>query len=203
MNQLELTRSFRVGELSIANFLSQIEIFFDKHEPSVLAFISETNRFERLRMEAEELVARYPDPQKRPPLFGMLFGVKDIFHADGFVTHAGSKLPAEGLQGSEAVSVTRLKNAGALVLGKTVTTEFAYFFLVPRATRTTPIIPRAARAAVRRQRLVQVFALLRLVHRPSARSSVPLRFAAWSRSSLRTNAFPATVSFPFRLRSIT
>ncbi|HKJ37681.1 MAG TPA: amidase, partial [Anaerolineales bacterium] len=131
MNQLELTRAFRAGELSIADYISQIESFFEECEPSVLAFLPEENRFERLRKDAEKLVASFPDPSKRPPLFGMLFGVKDIFHADGFTTQAGSKLPAEDIQGSEAVSVTRLKNAGALVMGKTVTTEFAYFFPGP------------------------------------------------------------------------
>jgi Asp-tRNA(Asn)/Glu-tRNA(Gln) amidotransferase A subunit family amidase len=60
-------------------------------------------------------------------------GVKDIFHVDGFVTRAGSEVPAELLQGTEAESVRRLKAAGALIMGKTVTTEFAYF--APGPTR--------------------------------------------------------------------
>jgi Asp-tRNA(Asn)/Glu-tRNA(Gln) amidotransferase A subunit family amidase len=46
---------------------------------------------------------------------------------DGFPTRAGSKLPPEELTGPQAKSVTQLKAAGALILGKTVTTEFAYF----------------------------------------------------------------------------
>jgi Asp-tRNA(Asn)/Glu-tRNA(Gln) amidotransferase A subunit family amidase len=119
--------ALRSGELPITNYLSQLEGYFSAREPSVLAFIPEENRFERLRKEAETLVSRFPDPTKRPPLFGMLVGVKDIFHVDGFVTQAGSRLPSKELQGAEAESVTRLKNAGALILGKTVTTEFAYF----------------------------------------------------------------------------
>jgi Asp-tRNA(Asn)/Glu-tRNA(Gln) amidotransferase A subunit family amidase len=57
----------------------------------------------------------------------MLVGVKDNFHVDGFITQAGSRLPWTELQGREAESVTRLKNAGALILGKVFTTEFAYF----------------------------------------------------------------------------
>jgi Asp-tRNA(Asn)/Glu-tRNA(Gln) amidotransferase A subunit family amidase len=56
-----------------------------------------------------------------------MIGVKDIFHADGFPTRAGSQLPAETLAGAEASSVRVLRENGALVLGKTVTTEFAYF----------------------------------------------------------------------------
>jgi Asp-tRNA(Asn)/Glu-tRNA(Gln) amidotransferase A subunit family amidase len=66
-------------------------------------------------------------------LFGVPVGVKDIFHVAGFVTRAGSRLPAELLQGPEAESVARLKAAGVLILGKTVTTEFAYF--APGPTR--------------------------------------------------------------------
>jgi len=133
MDQVELARAFRTGELPIANYTSQIESNFSEREPSVLAFIPEENRFERLRKEAEELLSRYPDPQNRPPLFGMLVGVKDIFHADGFVTQAGSRLPSDILQGNQAESVTMLEKSGALILGKTVTTEFAYF--TPGPTR--------------------------------------------------------------------
>lgn len=126
-DQVELTRAFRAGELSVASYISQIESRFEKLEPSVLAFIPEEKRFERLQKEAEELIARYPEPKNRPSLFGMTVGVKDIFHAEGFTTQAGSLLPASELQGRQAVSVTKLKKTGALVLGKTITTEFAYF----------------------------------------------------------------------------
>ncbi len=127
------TRAFRNGEISAHELVSSLQSHYDEIEPSLLSFIPEANRFERLLKEAEELVARYPEPQNRPPLFGMTVGVKDIFHVDGFVTHAGSKLPSQDLQGNEAASVTQLKNAGALIMGKTVTTEFAYF--TPGPTR--------------------------------------------------------------------
>ena len=129
----DLRGVFRAGFLSAPDYISQLESIFSSHEPDVLSFIPEANRFERLRKEAEELLARYPDPNHRPPLFGMTVGVKDIFHVDGFTTQAGSRLPSEVLQGNEAESVTRLKGAGALIMGKTVTTEFAYF--TPGPTR--------------------------------------------------------------------
>jgi Asp-tRNA(Asn)/Glu-tRNA(Gln) amidotransferase A subunit family amidase len=56
-----------------------------------------------------------------------MIGVKDIFHAEGFPTRAGSQLPPEVLAGEEGSAVRILLENGALVLGKTVTTEFAYF----------------------------------------------------------------------------
>lgn len=133
MNHINLAQEFRAGKLSSTDYLSQIESYFSSRETTVLAFIPERNRFERLIKEVEELLAFYPDPKKRPPLFGMLVGVKDIFHADGFITQAGSLLPADELQGNEAESVTRLKKSGTLIMGKTVTTEFAYF--TPGPTR--------------------------------------------------------------------
>lgn len=133
MNPTELTRAFRNNKLSPRDLISSLQSLFDSSEPNVHAFIPEENRFVRLQQEAEELVKKYPDLINRSSLFGGLVGVKDIFHADGFITQAGCRLPVEELQGAEAESVTRLKHAGALILGKTVTTEFAYFS--PGATR--------------------------------------------------------------------
>ena len=134
MNTLPvLTQSLRSGERPLLDYLDELEGHFNQREPEVLAFVAENGRFDRLRREAQHLLDQYPDPQSRPSLFGVPLGVKDIFHADGFVTQAGSKLPPEVIQGSEAESVTRLRRAGALVLGKTVTTEFAYF--APGPTR--------------------------------------------------------------------
>jgi Asp-tRNA(Asn)/Glu-tRNA(Gln) amidotransferase A subunit family amidase len=122
-----LIEELRSGELLLPDFLAQIEARFMQNEPSILALIPEDERFNRLYDESEALVLAYPDLIKRPLLFGALIGVKDIFHVEGFQTAAGSRLPLEVLQGTEAKSVSRLLDAGALFFGKTVTTEFAYF----------------------------------------------------------------------------
>jgi Asp-tRNA(Asn)/Glu-tRNA(Gln) amidotransferase A subunit family amidase len=121
------------GDLALSAYIDALEAHVAAHEPHVLAFIPEEARFARLRIEAEALQRQYPDPDLRPPLYGLLVGVKDIFHVDGFTTRAGSRVPPEALQGPEAASVTAIRQAGALILGKTVTTEFAYF--APGPTR--------------------------------------------------------------------
>ena len=113
--------------------IDQIEACFTECEPEVLAFLPEADRFDRVRREARQLLDRYPQPHRRPPLFGVLVGVKDIFRVDGFQTRAGSRLPPELFAGEEAECVARLRAVGALVLGKTVSTEFAYF--APGPTR--------------------------------------------------------------------
>ncbi|MFV1859013.1 MAG: amidase [Anaerolineales bacterium] len=114
-------------------YFEQLEANFEERESQVQAFLPEEQRFARLWAEYEALEKRYADRQDRPPLFGLPVGVKDIFHVDGFETHAGSRLPADRVGGQQAASVTQLKQAGALVLGKTETTEFAYF--APGPTR--------------------------------------------------------------------
>lgn len=113
--------------------LKAFEAQFEAANTRVQAFLPEEGRFERLRWEAAALAARYPDQTSRPIFYGVPVGVKDIFHVNGLPTYAGSRLPPELLLGPEAECVTQLKEAGALILGKTVTTEFAYF--APGPTR--------------------------------------------------------------------
>ncbi len=122
-----LAGGLRSGVLPLLLYLDQLESQFEAIEPQVQAFIPEPGRFERLRGAARALLARFPVEADRPPLFGVPIGVKDIFHVDGFPTRAGASVPLELLQGPQADCVTGLLQAGALILGKTVTTEFAYF----------------------------------------------------------------------------
>ncbi len=111
-------------------------------EPRVRSLLPEPGRRERLLAEAEALASRFPDETDRPPLFGALVGIKDIFNVDGMPTRAGSALPPEEFAGPQAACVSRLADAGALIFGKTVTTEFAYFepgaTTNPHDTRHTP-----------------------------------------------------------------
>jgi Asp-tRNA(Asn)/Glu-tRNA(Gln) amidotransferase A subunit family amidase len=99
----------------------------EKLDPQIQAMLPEPNRRRRLKSEAKDLQARYPNPANRPPLYGALVAIKDIFHVSGFVTKAGSVIPPELFAGTEAACVLKLRDAGALILGKSVTTEFAYF----------------------------------------------------------------------------
>ncbi len=128
-----LSYRLQSGELSLLDYLDELEANFAAREPEVLAFVAEDGRFARLRRDAQTLLQTYPDPANRPPLFGVPVGVKDIFHVDGFATRGGSQLPPELIGGDEAECVTAVRHAGALIIGKTVTTEFAYF--APGPTR--------------------------------------------------------------------
>jgi len=122
-----LAAGLRSGSVNLRGYIEHALDRVDRFDGDVRALLPEPGRRERILAEAAALEARYPDPAARPPLYGVLVGVKDIFAADGFETHAGSKLPARLFAMPQGPVVTALKNAGAIVLGKTVTTEFAYF----------------------------------------------------------------------------
>ena len=119
--------ALRNGEAELIAHVQTVCDRIDAEDPLIQALLPEPARRQRLTHEAEELLARFPDPARRPPLYGLLVGVKDFFRVDGFPTKAGSKLPAALFEGAESKVVTLLKQNGALVAGKTVTTEFAYF----------------------------------------------------------------------------
>ena len=61
------------------------------------------------------------------PLHGVPVGIKDIFDTADMPTEYGSPLRAGFRPLRDCVVVARLRAAGAIILGKTVTTEFAYF----------------------------------------------------------------------------
>ncbi len=67
------------------------------------------------------------------PLHGLPVGIKDIIDTKGVPTENGTPLDAGRRPGDDAVLVSNLREAGAIILGKTVTTELAYF--APGKTR--------------------------------------------------------------------
>jgi Asp-tRNA(Asn)/Glu-tRNA(Gln) amidotransferase A subunit family amidase len=67
------------------------------------------------------------------PLHGIPVAIKDVFDTFDFPTECGSPLMKGRRPARDAAAVARLRGAGAVIVGKTVTTEFAYFH--PGATR--------------------------------------------------------------------
>jgi aspartyl-tRNA(Asn)/glutamyl-tRNA(Gln) amidotransferase subunit A len=74
---------------------------------------------------AQQLAVEAERGSIRGPLHGVPVGVKDIYWTAGLKTTCGSRVFAEHVPSYDATTVTRLKQAGAIILGKTVTTEFA------------------------------------------------------------------------------
>ncbi|MFC7071388.1 amidase [Halobaculum lipolyticum] len=128
-----VARALRSGETTPREYAATVRDRIDARDDAVRAWVDGAKSREWLVAEAEAVERRHPvdDPGERPPLFGVPVGVKDIFHVDGLPTYAGSDLPPGELAGPTATAVRRLREAGALVAGKTHTTEFAYFDPAP------------------------------------------------------------------------
>ncbi|MEO1457856.1 MAG: amidase [Pseudomonadota bacterium] len=78
-------------------------------------------------LEAELARIEAIPPDARGPLWGLPVGVKDVFDTADRVTTYGSDIYADHRPTADAALVARLRAAGAVVLGKTVATEFAYW----------------------------------------------------------------------------
>jgi Asp-tRNA(Asn)/Glu-tRNA(Gln) amidotransferase A subunit family amidase len=61
------------------------------------------------------------------PLHGIPVAIKDIFDTADYPAESGSPILAGRRPEADAAAVARLRAAGAVIIGKTVTTEFAYF----------------------------------------------------------------------------
>lgn len=136
---IELAEQFRNGMIDVDGYINAIQESFDAEETTIFSFVPEAQRWDRLRTDLEALLIRWPDAGERPTLFGAPIAAKDIFRADGLPTRAGSSLPPEVLVGDESVCVTALKEAGAVIIGKTITTEFAWFGPGPARNPHNPL----------------------------------------------------------------
>lgn len=65
---------------------------------------------------------------KDKPLAGVPLAVKDLYETKGVRTTAGSKLLADNVPGHDATAVARLRQAGAVLVGKLNMHEFAFGF---------------------------------------------------------------------------
>ncbi len=74
--------------------------------------------------QAAGMTAELQRGEIRGPLHGIPFGIKDLFSTAGLRTTRGSLTALESVPVQDAPIIRRLKNAGAIILGKTATTEF-------------------------------------------------------------------------------
>jgi Asp-tRNA(Asn)/Glu-tRNA(Gln) amidotransferase A subunit family amidase len=93
------------------------------------AFIDPAYGLQQARLADERRLSGQPIG----PLHGVPVGVKDIFDTADMPTECGSVLYSGRTPSHDATVVSMIRAAGAIILGKTVTTEFAYF--APGKTR--------------------------------------------------------------------
>ena len=100
-------------------------------EPAIGAFVVMNQ--EGAKAAADRATARWRDGKPLSRIDGMPVGIKDIIETEDMPTEQGSPLFVAWRTNRDAATVAALREAGAVVVGKTVTTEFAAS--EPRGTR--------------------------------------------------------------------
>jgi len=121
----ELHRRLVAGEVDAVDLHEQLLAHAQATDARIHAFASldpAAVRAQAARCRAERAAGQAPGP-----LFGVPVAVKDIIDTTDFPTAHGSPIHAGRYPAADATVVRRLRNAGAVVFGKTVTTEFATF----------------------------------------------------------------------------
>jgi Asp-tRNA(Asn)/Glu-tRNA(Gln) amidotransferase A subunit family amidase len=117
---------------AIANGEMSAEEYVGACLDRIAAIDSEVQAFAHLDPACALEQARALDERRRNgdaigPLHGLPVAIKDIFDTEDYPTECGSPLLAGRRPVRDAAVVERLRAAGAVIIGKTVTTEFAFF----------------------------------------------------------------------------
>jgi aspartyl-tRNA(Asn)/glutamyl-tRNA(Gln) amidotransferase subunit A len=125
----EARRALASGAVSPAELLDACTARIEATEPRIRAWVT-------LDLDGANDQVRRLDAGARDdaPLWGIPVGVKDIVDVAGLPTTAASKILAHNVARSDASAVRLLREAGAVVLGKTNTQEFAYGCVSPPTT---------------------------------------------------------------------
>ena len=131
MTLTEAARRIRSRDLSPLELLESCLKQIDRLEPQVKAWVTidREGALRQAKLAGEEARAG----NFRGLLHGIPVGIKDIFYTTGMRTTAGHSAMAEFVPNYDSAVAERLKQAGAIVLGKTATTEFA--LMAPAPTR--------------------------------------------------------------------
>ena len=119
---LDILRAYREGRATVQDYVTSLSGRIGALEPRIQAW--EWFDASRAMADAEERAAG--GILADLPLYGIPVGVKDIINTRGIPTRMGSVIFGNHVPTTSAWVVRRLEALGGLVMGKTVTTEFAY-----------------------------------------------------------------------------
>jgi Asp-tRNA(Asn)/Glu-tRNA(Gln) amidotransferase A subunit family amidase len=116
--------AIRAGRLTCRTLLERCLARIDEFEPRVRAWVIVDR--EGARSQADALDAELAAGHDRGPLHGIPVGIKDIIDVAGLPTACGASRWRDRVAEQDAPLVARLRQAGAIVVGKTVTTPYAW-----------------------------------------------------------------------------
>jgi Asp-tRNA(Asn)/Glu-tRNA(Gln) amidotransferase A subunit family amidase len=120
----EVARAIASGTVSPVALTDALLARIAEHDPKLNAF--QIVLADQARAAAAAAAREIAAGRNRGPLHGVPVAVKDLLATAGVATTAGSKVLANWAPDEDATAVRRLKDAGAIVVGKTRMSEFAY-----------------------------------------------------------------------------
>jgi len=125
LSATEITKGIQSGDLKSEQVLESFSKRISEFEKTVKAWEYYDPEF----IGAKAMQADDYKNLGRPigPLHGLPIAIKDIFGTNDMPTRCGTPLASGVHTKDDAAIVSFLRNSGALMMGKTVTTEFAYF----------------------------------------------------------------------------
>ena len=120
---VSLAAELRAGKTTPRAFLDACLDKIEQREPKIGAFV--VLNVEHAKRDADAATARWKAGTPRSPIDGMPIAIKDIIETADMPTDEGSLLWKGRMSGRDSASVHALREAGAVILGKTTTTEFA------------------------------------------------------------------------------
>lgn len=123
LSVVETAKQIRERQISPVSLMEGLLERVADLEPSLNVWVNHDpdKAMDLARQRELELVTDGP----RGPLHGVPVGIKDIYYTQGVLTTACSRVLADFIPKFDATTVARLKRSGAIIMGKTVTTEFA------------------------------------------------------------------------------
>ncbi len=122
LSAVEIRRRIATGDISPVDVVQACLDRVEAVNPDVNALVTPN---EEALEEARVLEARLARGEDPGPLCGLPVGIKDVTEVAGLRTTYGSPLYADHVPSEDALVVKRLRAAGAVILGKTNTPEFA------------------------------------------------------------------------------
>ncbi len=123
LNVLELSNLLYKGAVSSVELTHSFIAYIEKVEPKLGAFALLT--FDHALQQAKNSDKHRKTLVNHKKLNGIPYGVKDIFDTKGILTEAGSEIYRGRIPNENCHVVGLLEDNGGVLLGKTVTTEFA------------------------------------------------------------------------------
>ena len=124
MTLAEAAAALKARIISSVEYTTALIARAEALEPQLDAFITRT--FELALEEARAADAEIAAGNHRGPLHGVPFAVKDIYDTAGILTSGHSRTCMDRVPDADCTAVARLRSAGAVLMGKLATHEFAH-----------------------------------------------------------------------------